>query len=234
MPDLGRFTAVDPLHWKFPYNSTYAFQENKLGMGRELEGLELFPFEFLLTSNSAIEPAIPLAEAGIKEIPIEEITLTGSKAAPPSPPGFWEKIGNWFDSVFDSSSESSAPRTNVKPESATETESKPYSESSEKSPNLNNLRRSAVRKAWKEEKDLVESGKDGTRRWTTSQSKELKEKGKVEGMKGHHINNVKDHPEMAGDPDNIEFVTPKEHLQRHNGNFRNKTTGELKNRKIID
>ncbi|SDI87442.1 RHS repeat-associated core domain-containing protein [Chryseobacterium taeanense] len=41
MPDLGRFFNVDPLAEKYPYNSTYAFQENKLGMGVELEGLEL-------------------------------------------------------------------------------------------------------------------------------------------------------------------------------------------------
>ena len=41
MPDVGRFFNVDPLATKYPYNSTYAFQENKLGMGVELEGLEL-------------------------------------------------------------------------------------------------------------------------------------------------------------------------------------------------
>ncbi len=38
---IGRFISVDPLAVKYPYNSTYAFQENKLGLGRELEGLEL-------------------------------------------------------------------------------------------------------------------------------------------------------------------------------------------------
>ena len=38
---IGRFFNVDPLAAKYPYNSTYAFQENKLGLGRELEGLEL-------------------------------------------------------------------------------------------------------------------------------------------------------------------------------------------------
>ncbi|MCQ4142678.1 RHS repeat domain-containing protein [Chryseobacterium sp. EO14] len=41
MPDVGRFTTIDPLAEKYPYNSTFAFQENKLGMGVELEGLEL-------------------------------------------------------------------------------------------------------------------------------------------------------------------------------------------------
>jgi len=38
---IGRFMSVDPLAEKYPYNSLYAFQENKLGLGRELEGLEL-------------------------------------------------------------------------------------------------------------------------------------------------------------------------------------------------
>lgn len=41
MPDVGRFFNIDPLAEKYPYNSTYAFQENKMGLGRELEGLEL-------------------------------------------------------------------------------------------------------------------------------------------------------------------------------------------------
>ncbi|CAA7195464.1 DUF6443 domain-containing protein [Chryseobacterium potabilaquae] len=125
MPDIGRFATTDPLSEKFPYNSTYAFQENKLGLGREFEGLELVPFEFLMMSNSNI-PVTPVAEAMIREVPIEPITITVSRATPPSPPGFWEKIANWFDSVFDSASESKAPKTmdkaveNIKPESVVE------------------------------------------------------------------------------------------------------------------
>jgi len=31
---------------------------------------------------------------------------------------------------------------------------------------------------------------------------------------------------------NIEFVTQTEHLQRHNGNFRNESTGPLVNRNV--
>jgi RHS repeat-associated protein len=38
---IGRFMSVDPLAEKYPYNSIYAFQENKMGIGREIEGLEL-------------------------------------------------------------------------------------------------------------------------------------------------------------------------------------------------
>jgi hypothetical protein len=37
---LGRFWSVDPLFKKFPYNSTYAFAENRPIDGRDLEGRE--------------------------------------------------------------------------------------------------------------------------------------------------------------------------------------------------
>jgi RHS repeat-associated protein len=40
-PDIGRFFNIDPLAEKYYYNSTYSFAENKLGLGVELEGLEL-------------------------------------------------------------------------------------------------------------------------------------------------------------------------------------------------
>ncbi|WP_268849233.1 AHH domain-containing protein [Flavobacterium aestivum] len=43
--------CIDPLAEKYPYNSTYAFQENKMGMGRELEGLELVPWGLLGTTE---------------------------------------------------------------------------------------------------------------------------------------------------------------------------------------
>jgi RHS repeat-associated protein len=38
---IGRFWSVDPLAGKFPWNSTYAFAENRVVEGRELEGLEV-------------------------------------------------------------------------------------------------------------------------------------------------------------------------------------------------
>ena len=46
-PALGRFWQVDPLAEEYTYNSTYAFQENKMGLGIELEGLEVFGLELL-------------------------------------------------------------------------------------------------------------------------------------------------------------------------------------------
>ena len=39
-PRLGRFFAVDPLAGSFPWNSNYAFSENRVIDGFELEGLE--------------------------------------------------------------------------------------------------------------------------------------------------------------------------------------------------
>lgn len=39
-PRIGRFFAVDPLAWKYPHNSPYAFSENRVIDKIELEGLE--------------------------------------------------------------------------------------------------------------------------------------------------------------------------------------------------
>jgi len=39
-PRVGRFFAVDPLTAKYPWNSPYAFSENRVIDGVELEGLE--------------------------------------------------------------------------------------------------------------------------------------------------------------------------------------------------
>jgi|GEM_PF-2772166 len=40
-PRLGRFFSIDPLAAKYPHNSPYAFSENRLIDGIELEGLEV-------------------------------------------------------------------------------------------------------------------------------------------------------------------------------------------------
>jgi len=45
-PRLGRFFAVDPLFRKYPYNSPYAFSENRVIDKRELEGLETVDTDF--------------------------------------------------------------------------------------------------------------------------------------------------------------------------------------------
>jgi RHS repeat-associated protein len=43
---IGRFFAVDPLTKKFPWNSSYAFSENRVIDGIELEGLEVISVHF--------------------------------------------------------------------------------------------------------------------------------------------------------------------------------------------
>jgi len=47
----GRFWSVDPLAGKFPRNSVYAFAENRVVDGKELEGLE-----FISVNNSGVNP----------------------------------------------------------------------------------------------------------------------------------------------------------------------------------
>ncbi len=54
-PSIGRFWQVDPLAEDYDYNSTYAFAENKLGIGIELEGLEITPFSSQINGLSYSE-----------------------------------------------------------------------------------------------------------------------------------------------------------------------------------
>jgi hypothetical protein len=96
---------------------------------------------------------------------------------------------------------------------------------------LNNLRKRAVSDAWRMEKRLVEKTGRGTARWTKAQKEELLKTGKVKDYVGHHINNVKDYPDLAGNPNNIEFVKEgSEHLAKHGGNYQKSTSGPLLDR----
>ena len=51
-PRVGRFFAVDPLTDLYPHNSPYAFSENRVIDGVELEGLEVFVINGTLGSSS--------------------------------------------------------------------------------------------------------------------------------------------------------------------------------------
>ena len=51
---IGRFWSVDPLAGKFPWNSPYAFAENRVVDGSELEGLEWAPNKPLHTTQENI------------------------------------------------------------------------------------------------------------------------------------------------------------------------------------
>lgn len=93
-------------------------------------------------------------------------------------------------------------------------------------PNYTGSRSGGVKLAWDYEKADVAMGGKGSGNWNKSQQKEILENGKVRGQEGHHINNVADHPEDQGNPDNIEFLDRQKHKARHGGDFRNESHGK--------
>jgi RHS repeat-associated protein len=65
-PRLGRFFSIDPLAKSFPWNSPYAFSENRVIDGIELEGLEVW----LIGKQSSVGAVISgTAEGGIAIAP---------------------------------------------------------------------------------------------------------------------------------------------------------------------
>lgn len=83
-PRVGRFFAVDPLASKYPHNSPYAFSENRVIDGVELEGLEYhnigsptnFDPQHLEDEKAGRE------KAGIVSAALVATYFTGSAAAP--------------------------------------------------------------------------------------------------------------------------------------------------------
>ncbi len=59
-PRIGRFFAVDPLAPKYPHNSPYAFSENRVIDGVELEGLEWTQIQIQIPVETLLRPAISL------------------------------------------------------------------------------------------------------------------------------------------------------------------------------
>jgi len=56
-PRLGRFFSIDPLAAKYPHNSVYAFSENRVIDGVELEGLEFINYyeaRVMVQSNGSV------------------------------------------------------------------------------------------------------------------------------------------------------------------------------------
>jgi hypothetical protein len=97
---------------------------------------------------------------------------------------------------------------------------------------LGNERRAAVRQAWAQERALVKETGQGTVDWTRAERAQLLSTGKVSGYVGHHINSVSGSPGLAGNPNNIRFVTYTQHFNLHMNNWRNATYGDLLNRQI--
>lgn len=85
----------------------------------------------------------------------------------------------------------------------------------------------AIIAAWNKEQGLVQEGK-GTREWTPQQQHDILDKGKAydeDGVafQGQHMKSAERYPEYQGDPKNIQFLTRAEHLEAHDGNWRNPT-----------
>lgn len=85
----------------------------------------------------------------------------------------------------------------------------------------------AILAAWDKERELVQAGK-GTREWTPHQQQDILDKGKAYdddgfAFQGQHMKSAEQYPEYQGEPGNIQFLTRAEHLEAHNGNWRNPT-----------
>lgn len=79
-PRVGRFFAVDPLFKEYPWNSPYAFSENRLIDGVELEGLEWKRTQ----TGSNIEYTVKikvLNESNVSKKILEDIYLPAMKKA---------------------------------------------------------------------------------------------------------------------------------------------------------
>jgi RHS repeat-associated protein len=70
-PQIGRFIQIDPLSDKYPHNSTYAFSENRVTNGIELEGLEFIPMVYPDAGNTRAVSNVYRSEA--KQTPISQI-----------------------------------------------------------------------------------------------------------------------------------------------------------------
>lgn len=68
-PRVGRFLSIDPLAPSFPHNSPYAFSENRVIDGIELEGAEVLlgPMNTPLLGTSTVEVLVrsPISETGL-------------------------------------------------------------------------------------------------------------------------------------------------------------------------
>ncbi|MEM7110358.1 MAG: putative toxin, partial [Bacteroidota bacterium] len=81
-PKVGRFFTIDPLAEDYYYNSTYAFAENKLGRGIELEGAELLPF--FARPPMAIPRAVPrVTPRVVPRVAPRTTPKSGAKRLPP-------------------------------------------------------------------------------------------------------------------------------------------------------
>ncbi|TAJ03432.1 hypothetical protein DMA11_24110, partial [Marinilabiliaceae bacterium JC017] len=85
-PRIGRFFTVDPLSSKYPWNSSYAFSENRVIDGRELEGLEFCNFNYVWDEkNSGYKQQVTVTTNTL----VPSLFITNIyKGGPIAPPGY--------------------------------------------------------------------------------------------------------------------------------------------------
>ena len=94
---------------------------------------------------------------------------------------------------------------------------------------IKNARQSAVRKAWKNEQNILKdtTGKlKSNYNWTLAQKQEILKYGKVKGYQGCHLIDVSKsggNLNLIGNPDNVVFLQKTEHLFVHGGSWKNAT-----------
>lgn len=98
-------------------------------------------------------------------------------------------------------------------------------EQQEQKRELTNARQRGANRALSREKEYVQQG-IGTRDWTPEDQERIID-GKVpEGYERHHMKSVSQYPEFADNPDNIQFLNEKEHIEgAHGGDYHNQTNG---------
>jgi hypothetical protein len=82
---------------------------------------------------------------------------------------------------------------------------------------MKRLRDKGARDAWSRERERLAAGRKGSRYWTDAQRKDIIEGRRPKSrdgqtIEGHHRRPVEDHPDLADDPDNIDFLHWTDHL----------------------
>jgi RHS repeat-associated protein len=78
---LGRFFSVDPLHCKYPFNSSFAFSENRTISARELEGLEAWNTTsewdecYINAYRESVKSTIQVAQASNLRFTCEDLAI---------------------------------------------------------------------------------------------------------------------------------------------------------------
>lgn len=91
-------------------------------------------------------------------------------------------------------------------------------------------RQKGVDVAWEYEKADVTMGGKGSADWNAEQREEIVVHGKARGYDGHHINSVASNPSLQTNPDNVALCNKAEHKEKHNGCWRNPSSGPLVNK----